>query len=371
MTEETGAWAIGLMSGTSLDGLDAALIRSDGERLLEAGPFLSLPYEAGFRASLRGLLGGAPEDQVAPVERRFTELNAEAVAALLSQADLDKSEIAAVGFHGQTILHAPAEHRTWQIGDGVLLAQLTGLPVVNDLRQADVAAGGQGAPLAPVYHRALADGLERPLAVLNLGGVGNLTWLGEEPDEILAFDTGPANALIDDWVLKHEAGRYDEGGRIAASGRIAEHLVAQWMKTEYFDLIPPKSLDRDAFATPGLESLMLEDGAATLTAFTAESVARGAALLPSPVKRVLVTGGGRHNSMLMAMLAARLEVAVEPVETAGWNGDALEAQAFAFLALRSLEGLPITFPGTTGAPRPLTGGRLHQPAEAAPGDPGP
>lgn len=357
-------WAIGMMSGTSLDGLDAALIRSDGERLLEAGPFLSEPYDEPFRERLRALLGGAPAEAVAPVERELTERHGEAVEALLKEGGLDRSEIAAIGFHGQTIHHAPEEGRTWQIGDGALLARLTGMPVVNDLRLADMAAGGQGAPLAPVYHRALAADLEKPLAVLNLGGVGNVTWLGEG-EEILAFDTGPANALIDDWVWRHGAGRFDADGRLAAGGRIDEHLVAQWMRVPYFDLAPPKSLDRDAFATPGLAGLMLEDGAATLTAFTAATVARAAEHFPAPVRAVLVTGGGRRNPMLMAMLAARLGVAVEAVERHGWDGDALEAQAFAFMALRSLDGMPITFPGTTGAPEAMTGGRLHMPDEGA------
>jgi anhydro-N-acetylmuramic acid kinase len=350
-----------MMSGTSLDGLDAALIRSDGERLLEAGPFTSEPYDEAFRERLRGLLGGAPEDAVAPVERELTERHALAVERLLEEAGLKREVVEVIGFHGQTIHHAPEEGRTWQIGDGALLARLTGLPVVNELRLADMAAGGQGAPLAPAYHRALAAELEKPLAVLNLGGVGNVTWLGKGPEDILAFDTGPANALLDDWVWRQGAGRFDEGGRLAASGRIAEHLVEQWLRAPYFDLQPPKSLDRDAFATPGLEGLMLEDGAATLTAFTAASVARAAESFPGPVASVLVTGGGRRNPMMMAMLAARLGVAVEPVERFGWDGDALEAQAFAFLALRSLRGLPITYPGTTGVVTPLSGGKLHKP----------
>jgi anhydro-N-acetylmuramic acid kinase len=361
MSHETGSWAIGLMSGTSLDGLDAALIRSDAERLLEAGPFLSEPYDEAFRARLRRLLGGAAREEVAPVEHELTERHAAAIERLLAEAGLPKEKVAVVGVHGQTIHHAPEKRQTWQIGEGALLARLTGLPVVNELRLADVAEGGQGAPLAPAYHRALARGIERPLAVLNLGGVGNVTWLGEGEEEILAFDTGPANALLDDWVLQHGAGRFDAEGRLAAAGRVEQHLLDQWLRVPYFEMPPPKSLDRDAFKTPGLETLMLEDGAATLTAFTAASVARAGEFFPKPVGRVLVTGGGRRNPMLMAMLAARLGVSVEPVESFGWDGDALEAQAFAFLALRALKGLPITYPGTTGAPRPLTGGRLHRP----------
>ncbi|ACI99023.1 anhydro-N-acetylmuramic acid kinase [Rhodospirillum centenum] len=351
------ATAIGLMSGTSLDGIDAALLSTDGEDRVRPGLFLSLPYEPGFRERLRGTLGGRGD--VEAVERELTDLHAAAVQALLDEAGLLPGQVDLIGFHGQTILHAPEQGTTWQIGDGARLAALTGIPVVNDFRGADVAAGGQGAPLAPLYHRARAAGLERPLAVLNLGGVANVTWLGRGEEEVLAFDTGPGNALLDDWMLARTGRALDAGGAVAATGQVADAVLSRLMGTPYFSRPAPKSLDRDAWDLAALEGLSPADGAATLTAFTAAAVDAALAHLPAPPARWLVTGGGRHNATLMAMLAARLGVPVEPVEAVGWNGDALEAEAFAYLAVRAGLGLALSLPGTTGVPRPLSGGRFH------------
>ncbi len=354
---------LGLMSGTSLDGVDAALLVTDGEARVEPGPALTQPYPAPLRERLRAILGGRGE--VAEVERDITLFHAEAAAELLARAGRPAVDL--VGFHGHTILHRPDAGRTWQIGDGALLARRLGLPVVNDFRQADVRAGGQGAPLVPVYHRALARSLEKPLAVLNIGGVANLTWIGEA-DDPLAFDTGPGNALIDDWALRHTGRAADFEGALAASGKADHAAVAEFLAHPYFARRPPKSLDRDEFAQFAARltaALGTADGAATLTAFTIESVAAASRIVPAPPKRWLVTGGGRRNPRLMAGFAAALMSPVEPVEAVGWDGDALEAQAFAYLAARSLRGLPITFPGTTGVARPLTGGRLHRPSAAA------
>jgi anhydro-N-acetylmuramic acid kinase len=361
MTDGRMFTALGLMSGTSMDGIDAALLRTDGRERVEAGVFLTVPYEAGFRERLRACLGGAPArpGAVAAVERELTDLHAAAVADLLREAGLAVAGVDLLGFHGHTILHAPAERRTWQIGDAARLAAATGIDTVADFRSADVAEGGQGAPLVPLYHAALAAGLERPLAVLNLGGVGNLTWLGAG-GEVTAFDTGPGNALIDDFVLRRAGEPCDLDGRLAAAGRVRPEVLAVLAGHSWFDLPPPKSLDRDAWDVRPVEALGVEDGAATLTAFTAEAVARAAAHLPEPPKRWLVTGGGRRNPAMMAMLAERLAVPVEPVEAVGWQGDALEAQAFAYLAVRSVLGLPLSLPATTGVPRPMTGGRLFR-----------
>lgn len=359
MAENTETWAIGLMSGTSCDGVDAALLRSDGHRITAFGPALTLPYDDTFRAELRQCLGG--KGPVAAVERELTERHATAVQLLLSRAGRAPGEIGLIGFHGQTILHEPDRRRTWQIGDGPLLARRTGIDVVNDFRSDDVAAGGQGAPLAPILHDALAVALERPLAVLNLGGVGNVTWIGDDGGgrRLIAFDTGPANALIDDWALRHTGRAVDHGGRLAREGRVDEAQLRRWLQHPYFSLPAPKSLDRDAFQAFMPEGLAPADGAATLTAFTAASVARALDWLPRAPKRWLVTGGGRHNPVLMAALRDRLQVPVEPVEAVGWDGDVLEAQAFAFMAVRAKAGLPISFPGTTGVPQPMTGGKLH------------
>lgn len=351
-------WALGLMSGTSLDGVDAALVRTDGIRVLEFGPFRTEPYDAAFRERLRATLGG--KGDVAGVERDLTEIHAAAVKSLLREAGRETADL--IGFHGHTILHAPEMRRTWQIGDGALLARQTGIDVVHDFRSADVAAGGEGAPLAPVYHAALAAALERPLAVLNVGGVANVTWIDGPPSapNLIAFDTGPGNALVDDWVRRHDGRLYDAEGALAASGEVDEDVLARLLDHDYFDRRPPKSLDRDAFSTAPVAKLSAPDGAATLTAFTARAVARAVAHFPAPPKRWLVTGGGRHNKTLMEALAACVPGTVDPVEAARWDGDGLEAQAFAYLAVRSLRGLPLSFPGTTGVARPMAGGVLRR-----------
>ena len=355
--------ALGLMSGTSLDGIDAALIETDGASIVKPGAWLTIPYEETLRAGLRTCLGGSGD--IDGVTEEITRAHGSAVAALLAREGLDRGAVHVVGFHGHTIAHRPEERLTWQIGDGALLAELTGIDVVCDFRSNDVAAGGQGAPLAPLYHAALAEGLERPLAVLNLGGVGNLTWLGGggEDRDIMAFDSGPGCALLDDWTRQHLDAAYDADGALGLSGTADQALVERWLADDYFARRPPKSLDRDNFAGAVAELLdaghSAPDGAATLTAFSAHAVARAAEHLPAPPKRWLVTGGGRHNPTLMAFLGAALAVPVEPVERVGWDGDALEAQAFAYLAVRSRNDLPLSLPSTTGAPRPICGGVLH------------
>jgi anhydro-N-acetylmuramic acid kinase len=357
MAQPAQPLALGLMSGTSLDGVDAALIRTDGRRVFGRGPALTIPYEDGFRARLRAILGGV--GAVADVERDLTLIHAGAVRKLLAEAEVEPADVNVVGFHGHTILHRPREGRTWQIGDGALLARETGIDVVCDFRSADVAAGGEGAPFVPLYHVALAADLPKPLAVLNLGGVGNVTYIGAG-DAILAFDTGPGNALIDDWMLARTGKPVDPDGRTAAKGRIDEAAVASWLALPYFARRPPKSLDRLDFDAARIGHLGLEDGAATLAALTAAAVAKGVEHLPARPVRWLVTGGGRHNRFLMAELARRLAAPVEPVEAVGWDGDALEAQAFGFLAMRSLAALPLSLPTTTGVRAPVTGGRLFR-----------
>ena len=354
--------AIGLMSGTSADGVDAALITTDGEVRVDTGEWLTHPYPDDLRQAIRGV---NPRDEAAVVaiEETITGAHADLVARLLDKAGAKSEDIEVIGFHGHTILHRPDEHLTRQIGDGAALALMTGIDVVNDFRSADVAAGGQGAPLAPFYHRALCAALPRPIAVLNLGGVGNVTWLGASDADILAFDTGPANALLDDWAERHTGRAVDLDGALAASGEVGDQALARLMADPYFAVPPPKSLDRDHFSANAdtvLAGMSVADGAATLVAFTTASVAHAVASFPAPVTRWLITGGGRHNPVLMAALAARLGAPVDPVEAVGWQGDALEAQAFGYFAVRSLAGLPITLPTTTGGPRPMTGGVLNR-----------
>jgi anhydro-N-acetylmuramic acid kinase len=358
--------ALGLMSGTSMDGIDVALIETDGEDLVARGPSATAPYDAPFRTRLVQAVGDARElaDRksrpgcLAEVERELTERHAAAVTEFLKQHGLHAADIAVIGFHGQTVLHAPERRLTVQLGEGGRLAEASGIDVVWDLRAADVAAGGEGAPLVPAYHRALAARLrERPVAVVNIGGVANVTWIGAN-GSLLAFDTGPGNALIDDWMLRHTGRAVDPGGGTAAGGRVREHILTQLFIDDYFGRLPPKSLDRNAFSLDAVLGLALADGAATLTAFTAAAIARAREHFPHEPRLWVVCGGGRRNKTLMAMLAAHVDSAVAPAEALGFDGDAVEAEAWAYLAVRSLKGLPITFPGTTGVRAPTPGGLL-------------
>jgi anhydro-N-acetylmuramic acid kinase len=359
--------AIGLMSGTSLDGVDVALIETDGERISALGPTGYRPYSEGERELLRRALaeGAALTERtarpgvLAAAEAFVTDVHAETVETFLKEERIERSEVAVVGFHGQTVLHRPSARLTVQIGDGAALARRLGLNVAYDFRAADVAAGGQGAPLVPVFHQALARDLARPhpIAVLNVGGVANVTYVdGGNP---IACDTGPGNALIDDFMRARTGAPLDRDGDQAAKGRVDEGFVTRVLEDAFFGRAYPKSLDRNAFAFAnlGLPEFSVADGAATLSALTAAAVARIMPHLPAPPRAWIVAGGGARNPTLMRMLAERLAPAtVETADAAGWSAEALEAQAFAYLAVRALRGLPLTFPTTTGVQAPMVGG---------------
>ena len=362
MNKQQSMLAIGLMSGTSLDGIDAAIIETNGDEITAFGASVELPYSDRFRDQLRVFLGHEPveNNETRSVVAELTHLHANAVGALLEKENLNAADVGVIGFHGQTVFHDPAAGKTCQIGDGAQLARTTGVRVINDFRSADVAAGGEGAPLAPVYHVALSRSLERPVAILNIGGVANVTWVSPDGGAV-AFDTGPGNALIDDWVHLKTNRIMDEGGQLARRGTVDMEVLERLLDQPYFDRPYPKSLDRDAFSFGTVVHLSAEDGAATLTAFTAHAVARASSQLPAPPLRWLVCGGGRHNQVLMGNLRRVLDVPVEPVEAVGWRGDALEAQAFAFLAVRSLYGQAISYPQTTGVAKPTAGGVCHLP----------
>jgi len=365
--------AIGLMSGTSQDGVDVALLDTDGERISRLGATACRPYSKAERALLRRATAAAVNltdrtarpDGLAEAERLINNVHAEAVESFLVANGLQRGEVAVVGFHGQTLLHRPERQLTVQIGDGRALAARLGIPVVYDFRAADVAAGGQGAPLAPVFHRALVRKLRRasPLAVLNIGGVANVTYIDGE--RLIACDTGPGNALLDDFLRVQTGEPLDIDGRVAASGAVDENMVARLLAHPFFAALPPKSLDRNefrGFVGETFDGVGVANGAATLTALTAAAVARIVPHLPRPPASWIVAGGGARNPTLMRMLAERLAPAqVDSAHAVGWSIDSLEAQALAYLAVRSLRGLPLTFPGTTGAPRPLTGGVLAKP----------
>jgi anhydro-N-acetylmuramic acid kinase len=374
--------AIGLMSGTSMDGIDVALVETDGEDAVQRGPSATFAYDAAFRGRLaaaiddaRGLSDRcARPGRLEDVERELTARHATAVEHFLAGQRLASADIDVIGFHGQTVLHVAGTRSfatspdarvmtvtptlTVQIGDGAELARRTGIDVVWDVRAADAAAGGQGAPLVPVYHRAMAARLPlRPVAVVNVGGVGNVTWIGGD-GTLIAFDTGPGNALIDDWMLRQTGKAVDADGAMAAGGKVDAPALNALLMSPYFGRVPPKSLDRNAFAMDPVLRLSVADGAATLTAFTAASLARAREHFPEQPRAWVICGGGRRNRTLMSMIAAEVESAVVPAEAAGFDGDAVEAEAWAYLAVRSLRGLPITFPGTTGVAAPTCGGVL-------------
>ncbi|WP_438277591.1 anhydro-N-acetylmuramic acid kinase [Nitrobacter sp.] len=363
--------AIGLMSGTSLDGVDIALIETDGERVAAFGPTGYRPYTDHERGLLREALAQAVNLKqrdarpgvIGEAERAVTMAHAEAVAAFLARNHIAREDIEIVGFHGQTILHRPAERLTVQIGDAEALAKAIRVPVMHDFRAADVAAGGQGAPFVPVYHRALVQSQDRegPICVVNIGGVSNVTYI-DGADTLIACDTGPGNALLDDFMLRVTGQPFDGEGRLAAQGRPDEDWIARALQRPFFALPPPKSLDRNDFASLPLPDMAAADGAATLTAFTAAAIARIVPLLPKQPANWIVAGGGARNLTMLGMLRERVAPAsVESAEVLGWSADAIEAQAFGYLAARGLQGLPLSYPSTTGVPVPMTGGVIAKP----------
>jgi anhydro-N-acetylmuramic acid kinase len=353
--------ALGLMSGTSVDGVDVAMIETDGERVEAFGPSLTVPYPDEVRRTIRAAFGAEQaNDATRAAERAVTELHVEAVRRWSAEHGTPLERLDVVGFHGQTITHRPEKRFTWQVGDGGALAKALGVKVVNDLRIDDVKAGGQGAPLVPIYHAALARDLGKPLAVVNIGGVANVTWIGGD-GALLAFDTGPGNGPIDDWCARRAGQRFDRDGALAVAGKVDRARLERFSEHRYFARTPPKSLDRADFTDSWADGLSVVDGAATLTYGTARAIALAARHFPSPPTVWVISGGGARNPTLLSVIAEETRSKILTAAELGWNGDALEAQAFAFLAVRFLRGLPITFPGTTGVPRPMTGGRLNEP----------
>ena len=365
-------WAVGLMTGTVLDGnIDVALLRTDGESIAEFGPYTLAPYRQSVRDTLEETLAqarqwnfeGADPAIFHHAEEALTRAQAAAVRELVESKGMSLGDIGVVGFHGQSVLHrAPQPGRpgaTRQLGDGVLMHKLLGVKVAYDFRSADVQAGGQGAPLAAIYHQALLRrlGAKGDVAVLNLGGVANITWW-DGADTLIAFDAGPANAPINDFIKSLGLGEMDRNGVLALQGEVDEARLKELLKHPYLSAPYPKSLDRFDFLASMADGMGPADGAATLTAFTTSAVGKALDLLPQRPRKLVVCGGGRHNPAIMQMLNTRARVEAVPAEAVGWRGDAIEAECFAFLAVRVLRGLPISFPTTTGAPQPLTGGRL-------------
>ncbi len=379
--------SIGLMSGTSMDGIDVAMIVSDGEAVLERGPAATYGYDASFRRRLADALEHASAIEqrtdrpavLADLERELTLRHSTAVLEFLAASRQSPGDIDLIGFHGQTVLHRPQRSLTVQLGDGRLLASETGIRVAFDLRAADMAHGGQGAPLVPAYHRALAANLpprfigRRPVAFVNIGGVANITWIGAD-GEMIAFDTGPGNALIDQWLEAKAGIPFDQGGRIASEGRVVAAIAQQYLDDSFFQKAAPKSLDRNDFPSLAVDAASLEDGARTLAHVTAAAIWKAVERVPELPALWIVCGGGRHNRAILSDLCElaaandRLGVAAEVTvaEDAGFNGDAMEAEAWAYLAIRAFRGLPLTWPGTTGVREPITGGMIVEPSPIRP-----
>jgi anhydro-N-acetylmuramic acid kinase len=357
--------AIGSISGTSMDGIDVSIVETDGDGVVKPGPGRTYAYAGDLRRKLLDLVAHpevAEREPLVELEAAVTEAHVGAIAAFMRDFGFTRDKVSLVGLHGQTVFHRPERRFTRQLGDGQLVARTLGIDVVNRFRHADVAAGGEGAPFMPLYHRALAATLAQPLMVLNLGGVGNVTYI--DGDTVIAFDTGPASALLDDFMLRRRGLPFDEDGKLSSSGEIDAGVLAELMANPYFDRPAPKSLDRQDFHARARIVDRLPDaaGAATLAAFTVESVVDALRHVPGKPKRWLVTGGGRHNRTFMRRFAERLGVPVDPVESVGWNGDFIEAQGFGYLAVRSRRGLPLSLPTTTGVPRPLSGGEFWRAA---------
>ena len=367
--------ALGLMSGTSLDGVDAAFLETDGQQIIRLGPSLCLDYsdadkatlQEATQAALRWQFNGPRPNSFAAAEAVIHKCHLKALRALCADHPEWADKLAMIGFHGQTVLHHPPKAgvrgRTLQLGDGQALAKAAGVPVYYDFRTADVKAGGQGAPLAPVFHQALVSysKLDRPTAILNIGGVGNVTLI-TKGGHIVASDTGPGNGPLDNWMAKNGLGDFDPDGKYAAAGTPHFPLVRKWLEREFFQRPAPRSADRYDFdVINDMDDLSVEDGAASLAAFTTLAAVYTLNNMREKPRSLIVCGGGRHNKAMMWMLREHLDATVKTAEDVGWNSDAIEAQAFAYLAVRAKWKLPLSFPMTTGIPKPMTGGRVAEP----------
>lgn len=360
---------LGLMSGTSLDGIDAAVLETDGMAIKAFGPAATFAYfpeeKRAIQTAIEDALHWKVEDwpnrpkSFPMAEKAITEAHIRVVEQMLDHSDT--GDIDLIGFHGQTIVHRPDQKMTLQLGDGAELARRCSIDVVGDFRSGDVASGGQGAPLVPIYHQALLQGcdLDYPVAVLNIGGVANLTYV-DGSDELIAFDTGPGNGLLDQWMVSRGLGDYDKDGGLSAKGQVNEKCLCDLMEHPYFKVAIPKSLDRYDFSLPDGEGLSDADGAATLAAFSAAAIVKAIDFLPTAPKLWIVCGGGRKNCTIMSLLAAQTGAKCMDADELSWRGDDVEAEAFAYLAARHINHLPITFPGTTGVKQPATGGVLFK-----------
>jgi len=366
--------AIGLMSGTSLDGVDIALLKTDGEDVIEHGPTHFVPYNRDLKVFIRRAIKAAIEGRdgaadIGKASGEITEAHVIAIEGFLEQAGVKRTAVDVIGFHGQTILHRPKRQeetagRTWQIGDGKTIAEATKIDVVSDFRAADVAEGGEGAPFSPLYHAALIRALEPDgaVGVINLGGVANITYAPLDGGvlDLVAFDCGPGNGLVDQWMELRRGEAMDKDGAAARAGKVHSDILRMILLNPFIRRKPPKSLDRYDFKIDPVLGLSVEDGAATLTAFTAACIRASVPHLPQEPRDWIIVGGGRRNPAMIDAIGKALDAPIHTAEAIGWNGDALEAECFAYLAVRSLRKMPLSFPKTTRVPRPMLGGVHHR-----------
>lgn len=361
MNTQKPVLAVGLMSGTSLDGIDGVILRTDGEDHIEVVAEGYTPFHTSFAEQVQKLIAqGITLDDFLRLEQRFTLKNVESVKALLARSGTLPEDLSVIGFHGQTLRHLPDEGLTWQMGNASLLAQQTGIAVVNDFRRADMAAGGQGAPLIPLFHQALLKEQPQPCVALNIGGIANITYCGTTENgqpTLLAADTGPGMTLLNRWIKQHTGQPMDTDGGIALSGRIHEERVQAALEHAFFAKPLPRSADTADFSCDMVAGLSVADGAATLCAITVAGIMQTLDLLPAMPQTVWTAGGGVQHPLVLTLLR-RQNVAVRSFAELGINPDMLEAACFAWLAVRRLRGLPTSLPATTGARKQTVGGLL-------------
>ena len=366
--------AIGLNSGAALDGVSAALLRTNGEDVIEVGSSRFFPYDRDMKIALRRAEKAALEHRdgaadIGKASKDVTDFHVVAVDEFLNAAGLKRTAIDIVGFHGHTIFHRPkrtpeSAGRTWQIGDGRVLAEETKIDVVNGFRDADISAGGEGGPIASIYFAALAKSLEPDgaVGVIDLGRISSVTYVPktDSPLDILAFDAGPGAALIDEWVALKTGEPMDFDGELARSGKVHSDILRMMLLNPYVRRKPPKALEKSDFKIEAVLNLSVADGAATLTALTAACIRASLPHLPAAPNDWIIVGGARRNLALTDAIGMALDADIHTAESLGWRGDDLDAQAVAYLAVRSLRKLPLTYPRTTRTPRPTLGGTYHR-----------
>ena len=362
--------ALGLMSGTSADGIDVAILITDGKTKIKLGPSGYYPFSKSFSVKIKSIFKkklniqkSRKQKRIVQIENEFTHLNLIAINKFLKKNKINKKKIDVIGFHGQTISHNPSNGYSWQIGNSQKLANLLNIKVVSNFRENDIQNGGQGAPLTPIFHYYLTKKIKRKICFINLGGISNVTYFNHQSKtslkNMLAFDAGPCCSLIDDWVSRNSNKKFDHFGLLARKGNIKKEIIRNFLKKSYFSKLPPKSLDRSFFSLSLLRKLNIEDGTATLNNLAAESLLKAFDYFPNNPDLCILSGGGRLNKFLVELISNKLEKSqVLLTEKYNWNGDSIEAHAFAYLSVRKLLNLPITFPKTTGIKKPLTAGRI-------------